>query len=73
MIGLSFLNPGARRDDALEEIRWFHRAAEQGQALAQRYLGTLSELGRGVAQNLQQAFFWHSRQPIGQRSSQNAP
>lgn len=60
MMGQSFLNSGAGRDDAAEAFRWFHRAADQGHPLAQRDLGTLYELGRGVAQNLQEAFFWYS-------------
>ena len=45
------------RDDA-EAIRWFHLAAEQGDALAQPNLGQMYFNGRGVPQDDVSAHMW---------------
>ena len=41
-----------------EAVRWYRRAAEQGNARAQNNLGTMYQNGRGVAQNYVQAHKW---------------
>ncbi len=45
------------QDDA-EAARWYRRAAEQGDALAQRNLGTMYILGKGVPQDDVEAYKW---------------
>ena len=37
---------------------WYHKAAEQGDALAQWSLGTLYEYGHGEPQDYAEAYFW---------------
>jgi hypothetical protein len=39
---------------------WFHRAAEQGDAKAQNNLGVLYANGKGVPQDIVQAYVWFS-------------
>lgn len=46
--------------DGAQAVRWLTRAAEQGHGLAQRDLGLLYELGRGVDQDAREAYFWYS-------------
>ena len=44
--------------DDREAAAWWHLAAEQGDALAQRNLGLLYDLGRGVPQDDREAASW---------------
>lgn len=60
MMGQSFLNREAAPDAVGQALLWFRRAADQGHALAQRDVGMFYELGRGVEQDLREAFFWYS-------------
>ncbi len=46
--------------DGAQAVRWLTRAADQGHGLAQRDLGLLYELGRGVDQDALEAYFWYS-------------
>jgi hypothetical protein len=41
-----------------EAFRWFAKAAEQGNVSAQFRLGSFYWGGRGVPQNLNEAYFW---------------
>lgn len=41
-------------------ISWFKRAAQQGDPIAQAYLGFCSQIGRGVHQNFSDAIAWYS-------------
>ena len=41
-----------------EAVRWFTKAAEQGNVSAQSKLGSLYYSGRGVPQDLNRAYFW---------------
>ncbi len=45
------------RDD-VQAMQWFLRAAEQGHVTAQATLGAYYWAGRGVPQDLSQAYFW---------------
>jgi uncharacterized protein len=38
---------------------WYHKAADQGDADAQFYLGCMFYYGRGVAQDYKQALDWY--------------
>lgn len=40
---------------------WFHKAAEQGVAEAQRYLGVMYSKGQGVPKDFQQAIVWYRK------------
>jgi hypothetical protein len=44
--------------DESEAVRWFTRAAEQGNVAAQSKLGALYYAGRGIPADLHQAYFW---------------
>ena len=44
--------------DALQAMRWFRRAAEQGISISQAGLGGMYGTGEGVPQNVQKAYFW---------------
>jgi TPR repeat protein len=44
--------------DETEAVLWFTRAAEQGNVAAQSKLGAIYYGGRGVPQDLAQAYFW---------------
>ena len=46
-----------QKDDA-EAVRWYRRAAEQGDALAQSNLGVSYRDGRGVSQGDEAAVSW---------------
>jgi TPR repeat protein/putative methionine-R-sulfoxide reductase with GAF domain len=48
----------AVRQDEKEAVRWFLKAAEQGNVPAQSKLGSLYLSGRGVTQDSNQAYFW---------------
>ena len=49
---------GVPQDDA-EAVRWFHLAAEQGDADAQYNLGVMYDIGRGVPQDDAEAVRWY--------------
>lgn len=40
---------------------WFHKAAEQGEAMAQHSLGTMYAQGIGVAKNDDEAIYWYRK------------
>ena len=44
-----------------EAAKWFRRAADQGDALAQFYLGVMYNEGRGVPQDYAEAAKWYRR------------
>jgi TPR repeat protein len=44
--------------DYAEAVKWYRRAAEQGDAGAQHNLGLMYDKGRGVAQDYVQAHKW---------------
>ncbi len=44
--------------DYEEAVRWFRKAAEQGNAVAQNNLGVMYAAGRGVPQDYVQAHMW---------------
>jgi hypothetical protein len=46
------------QSDEREAFRWFSKAAEHGNLAAQAKLGSLYWGGRGVAKDLNQAYFW---------------
>ena len=51
---------GKTRDYA-KALKWFRRAADQGQPEAQAWLGIMYAQGRGVPQNLAKALKWYRR------------
>jgi TPR repeat protein len=42
-----------------QALKWYHKGAEQGYALAQSALGSMYQMGRGVAQNFGEALKWY--------------
>ena len=46
--------------DYVEAVKWYHKAAEQGDIFAQGDLGSLYMDGRGVTQNKVKAYAWFS-------------
>ncbi len=50
---------GVLRDYA-EAVKWYRKAAEQGNAKAQNNLGLMHEEGRGVPQDYVQAHMWYN-------------
>ena len=42
-------------------LKWFRKAAEQGNANAMRYLGRMYENGQGVAQDYSEAARWYQK------------
>ncbi len=50
---------GEPQDDLA--VQWFRKAADQGDALGEHYLGWMYRNGRGVPRNNEQAFTWLSR------------
>ncbi len=46
--------------DYARAVKWFRKAAEQGQALAQSNLGFMYYEGRGVPQDYAQAHMWYN-------------
>ncbi len=51
---------GVERDDA-EAVKWFSKAAEQGNAFAQFNLGILKDNGLGVSPDNAEAVMWYYR------------
>ena len=60
---------GVPQDDA-KAVKWYRKAAEQGNADAQFFLGFMYDAGRGVPQDDAQAHMWYnlaaSRFPPGE-------
>ena len=54
---------GVPQDDA-ETVRWYRKAAEQGDATAQNNLGHMYSKGQGVPQNFVEAEKWRLRAMI---------
>jgi TPR repeat protein len=46
--------------DSAEAVKWFRKAAEQGNAVAQNILGAMYARGDGVPKDLVQAHAWHN-------------
>lgn len=51
---------GIRQDEA-KGIEWFRKAADQGHASAQGWLGGMYSEGKGVAQDKSQAKEWYRK------------
>jgi TPR repeat protein len=49
---------GGLAQDDVQAVYWFRKAADQGNAVAQYYLGVAYARGQGVAQDDAQAVFW---------------
>ena len=54
------IGQGVPRDYA-EAFRWYQKAADQGHAGGQYYVGLMYQLGRGVAQNDAEAVTWYRK------------
>ena len=46
--------------DNLHAVIWYRKAAEQGNALGQYYMGWMYENGRAVSENAVKAYMWGS-------------
>lgn len=47
--------------DHAEAVKWYRKAAEQGEAVAQSNLGMMYDQGRGVPQDYAEAIRWYSK------------
>jgi TPR repeat protein len=47
--------------DYAEAVRWYRKAAEQGDAAAQDALGFMSGKGQGVSQDYAEAALWYRK------------
>jgi len=59
--GLDFAAGRGVKEDCAQAIPWFRRAAEQGHAKAQEYLGSMYLEGRGLEQDDALAVTWYSK------------
>jgi uncharacterized protein len=57
-LGLHYATGDGVELNEQEAIRWFIKAAEQGNVLAQSKLGSIYFSGRGVPQDPNRAYFW---------------
>jgi TPR repeat protein len=60
-MNLGTMNYNAMPPDFEEAAKWFRLAAEQGEVLAERYLGTMYANGQGVARDDKEAVKWYAR------------
>ncbi|MEI8182452.1 MAG: tetratricopeptide repeat protein, partial [Desulfomonile sp.] len=44
-----------------EALKWYRKAADQGDAIAQRFLGFMYYEGQGVPQNYKEALKWYRK------------
>ena len=58
--GLMYKGTRAVPPDMAEALKWLRKAAEQGYAKAQCYLGIMHGIGQGVPQDYVQAYTWFS-------------
>ena len=49
------------KDEKEEAAKWFRKAAEQGEAFAQSFLGEMYSEGQGVEQDFKEAIKWHQK------------
>jgi uncharacterized protein len=47
--------------DLGEAARWYSKAAEQGDPVAQNYIGSLYQHGEGVPKDLEKAVYWYKK------------
>lgn len=52
---------GFLKEDFGESVEWYQKAAEQGDATAQFYLGLCYDKGKGVAQDYEKAVEWYQK------------
>jgi len=57
-IGLMYFNGEGVTENDAEAVKWFRKAAEQGDALAQKNLGVMYVTGEGVPVNNVKAYMW---------------
>lgn len=55
---------GVPKDD-VEAVKWYQKAAEQGNADGQYNLGSMYEQGRGLPTNLTEAVYWYRQASQG--------
>jgi hypothetical protein len=69
-IGIGYANGQGVAKNDYEAVKWFRLAAEQGNALAQAYLGMMYANGRGVQQDYILSYMWLT---IGQAHLPDVP
>jgi TPR repeat protein len=55
------MNGHGAAKDPVEAVKWYHKAAEQGHAMAQFNLGECFKYGQGVAKDLVEAVKWYRK------------
>ena len=60
-LGFMYANGQGVQQDYAEAVKWYRRAADQGDADAQFNLGIVYEKGQGVQQNYAEAAKWYRR------------
>lgn len=58
MLGWCFIRGTGVTKDQVEAVKWFHKAAEQGYAVSQKWLGACYMNGWGVAKDQAVAIKW---------------
>src|SRR5208282_3987556 len=58
MLGVMYFNGQGIPQDYVQAAVWYHKAAEQGNAIAQYTLGFLYAFGEGVPQDDEKAALW---------------
>ena len=61
LMNLGAINYNGARPNHEEAAKWFRLAAEQGDMLAERYLGFMYSNGQGVARDDREAVKWYGR------------
>ncbi|KAF9334261.1 hypothetical protein BGZ91_010922, partial [Linnemannia elongata] len=54
-LGLMYAQGNGVEQSDIEAVKWFTKAAEQGEAVAQSNLGSMYKQGRGVEQSIVEA------------------
>ncbi len=47
--------------DYYQALKWFRKAAEQGEARAQKYLGVMHKFGQSIPQNYEESVMWYRK------------
>ena len=67
-LGVSYDYGEGVTKDPQEAVKWYRKAAEQGNADAQCNLGYCYEMGYGVAKNSQEAVKWYGKSGVSCKS-----
>jgi TPR repeat protein len=61
LVGMAYEEGRGVKQDAIQAVEWYRKAAEQGDAAAQNNLGVMYRLGNGVPKDLNLAVHWYQK------------